>query len=410
MTIRLRDEFEKLTAAVGDQSDAERAIAAARGRRKRNGFVGAVSLAAVGATVLAIGLNWPPVGETAPPAGIDQTTAPQAVFRDWVPQPLTVGAPAPAGTMMLRSCAAADCSVKLLKSDKSTIDLADLRPELAQLIAANGLEGASLSPDAEWLGLRNGGGFDIYNLADSAKVYKLEAGAAESQWRVIGWNNNVTLVNVRQGRPLDYAVIDLTTGAKNKYQPPSGSQKLPVGVGGVGGDLALAQPIDVRVPISQRARVTKIAVSSLVIVPNPAESQSQGEQDGGQNTETDFTTFLQPGETLAGPAGVPITSTVLDPKGEMSDEVLTTVFAPSGDALVPVAVVRPDARQRFNVPASSTATTWSFLVVLSTDGIAVRRSNDGEPTADIVWVGVGDKQSVLQTVPKDAQVLLPGMG
>jgi hypothetical protein len=101
------------------------------------------------------------------------------------------------GTLIYRACAGDDRAVYLLRSDRTAYRLSDVRPDLAAKVRTYGFEGASLSYDAQYLGLRVGTGYEIHQLTGEKSVFTFEPGPRGSHWEVVGLGHSVAQRDAR---------------------------------------------------------------------------------------------------------------------------------------------------------------------------------------------------------------------
>lgn len=97
--------------------------------------------------------------------------------------------PAAPGTAMYRSCEGDECAVTLVAPSGERIDLADVHPDLAASLGAEGLADVSLSPNGHWLGRPEGGGYRLYHLdGGPVSVGEVAADPRGDRWELVGWS------------------------------------------------------------------------------------------------------------------------------------------------------------------------------------------------------------------------------
>jgi hypothetical protein len=420
VTSRLETAYQETAERIPDYTSAGRVISAAR-RRRTGRVAGTVVLAAalmIGSAVVAADSGlFDRLIDVAPAPGSEAAVEPIAPMEDWAPpSKVLAGAPPKVGTLIYRACTGRDCAIYLLRPDRTAFRLSDVRPDLAAKLRKYGFEGAALSYDAQYLGLRVGTGYEIHHLTQEKSVHTFEPGPPGSHWEVVGWGTaslNVTLAEYQGKRIIRYALLGLSISEYGLvyYRPPAGLGVLPVGHRG--DRVNVAEPVDTSLPVADRPRLTRRALGYIVLA--GTLSEPQGDDGGGIEEFDDLSMYMRAGETLAGPRGVPEMS--CPPLGRGRNEFLsyclTTVFSVRDGRLLPTAVVHGGwggSGARIDVPTSDSRGEWTFVAPLTDDGIAVTRSTAGSAHAvDLVQKTMDGDRRVLHRLPAGAQVLLPGM-
>ena len=420
MNERLRASYRQLGESVPMYGNVDRALRSARRRRvaQQVGIPALAAVVAAGAIVLGVTQPWSSTPQSLPPA-----EHPTAEITDWAPPTAQIGEPAKAGTLMYFSCAGYGCGMRLVALDGSEFDLAEARPDLAELLAEHGTSGVSLSYDAQWLGIPEDAAYTLYPLAvdpgrpgPPAEI-RVPAGPPGSHWEVVGWgwtSAGLTLAQWLDDRVLAFALVSTLTNGVRVVDQPAGTNLLPVAHGGDG--VLVADPIDTTVPFAQRTRVTQATVRDLHVA-----AYDGGERPGhltGPFSGPDNAECMQPTETLAGPDGVPVD---LEPPPSRAIRTMEEsvgallVFTPQEETLVPSALLRGRACSgqewmqlgRLDLPLSSAGEIWTFLGVLTDSEVAMARTT-AEGAIEVIEVGISGQRTLQQDLPSDAQVLVPG--
>lgn len=413
MRTDLKEAYQRLGESVPPMGDLDRALIAARRRRRRR--VAAAPLLA-GALVVAGSLAVdPPWSRESPrPATTPEISVPTetTTFNDWVPYQRRRGATAPVGTAVYRSCESGGCTVSLLRPDRSVIDLAMLRDDLAKQIAANGLGGASLSWDAKWLGFRVGRSYQLHDL-DTGEAKTLPAGPPNSQWSVVGWgvgSFNVSLAQYQGNQVLRYALVDfnpLDGPTVYIYTNPLGARTLPTQH--IGDGVMIALPIDMSASPVERTRVTQLPVDSLMLKTGQPERQGSISRVGAPRDI--YGSLLRDSETLAGPRGVPeVLSCGPSPKApEVFEICAIPIYARYGRTLQPKAFLLSGTDEkavRLGIDLPSGSGSVQALGVLG-QGIGIAyESPDGRSVELVEFATTGRR--MIHQLPRGSQVLLPG--
>ncbi len=357
--------------------------------------------------------------------------------------------PAAPGTMMYRSCAEGDCTVTLVAPSGRQIDLADVHPDLASSLAADGLADVSLSPTGHWLGRPEDGGYRIYHLEEPGIVEEVAADTRGDRWELVGWSEQSwapTLALYDEDKVVRFLTWDslLTTGAEccdgwrpRQYRPrsvdvPDDVVTTPIIGSTRPGLVPVAeptQPVDDELP---RVATTAppgdkwLVVRGLDRANRPGDIIETSSVEGGYGG-TSFEQCVGADETLAGPEGRIHTWWVRGSRSVHADTLTVTTAVYSQDPSVsePVAVVLwachggpwnsdrsgpfwngiPEGG-RLDLPTTDADETWTFLGMLPDGQVALTREADGTTT----YVRLGDSGELtdMHEIPTGAEVVTPG--
>ncbi len=437
MNENLRRKYRQLGETVPPYGHVDRAIADARRRRvvRRVGMP-AVAVAAVGGLIAGSASWWTDFTQPRPSTPASQQSSPasqqsspasqQHTLADWAPDRFRDGAPAEAGTLLYHSCAGGTCGIRLVDPAGNEFPLSDVRPDLAAAIRDSGVDGMTVSYDATWLGLSTDDGGYTFHSLPSAREHggpteiQVPPGPPGSHWEIVEWgwtSAGVSLARWSRGTVTAVASVD-TLGTSDQglvetVQVPLGLDLAPVADGAT--SVVMAEPVDTDVPPAERPRVTQATTRTLFV---------RGDDGGYSKGELlpptrgpDVSECLRPGETLAGPEGVPVfrdapPSPILKSGPESVGGAL--VFAPHNDGLVPSAMLRGRRCEgpgwmglgRLDIPVSTAGTDSAFLGFLSDGEVAIARSS--VEAVDVVAIGFNGEWLLQQGLPADARVLLPG--
>lgn len=294
--------------------DVEQAVALGRAAetRSRRGrwLITAVAAAAVVA-VVGVSAWWSPErpadpADEVPPPDSAPAIESRAVeiserIEDWMPGQLGPSDHAPVGTALARRCAEA-CRHLLVRADGTTIPVADVSPDLAELLADADPRTVSLPSDAGWLALPDAGSVRLYPLKPGTSVpVVFEPSDPSYRWELVGWGSGYTSAALAEydgaGTPVRYGYADLADREVFAVDAPEAGRYGPVGQFGVG----------VQVGDRARAGARLTAVRQLHVPVEPNDRWTAGTVDALPETSTDemldLSGLMAPAETLAGPDG-----------------------------------------------------------------------------------------------------------
>ncbi|MBM0125358.1 hypothetical protein [Pimelobacter simplex] len=331
----VRDELDHVN-AMGDV-----ATALASGRRKRaqrrTAVVALAAAAAVAAAVVPSVLvedarNAPksPAGQrkdAVPTPAANDVVPVDEFIRTWVPAAEMLGTPAPSGSVLARQCPTdAACRWTLVAADGEQLDLEDVSPGLAALLADVDPADVSLSYDGQWMAIDTAGTIRIQSLdptrSESAPTV-VEPTAAGSAWDLVGWGSGSLSLALAEtdasGRTTKYATIGLEGGGIDIVDAPEPGKYGPVA------DFGQGVQVSRRVPEG-----TRVTSSTTLVVPTSTDASLPMGEVTPFSEPIDASDLLQPGETLSGPNGLPELTT---PPDASRDEVWphATVFTPDGE-------------------------------------------------------------------------------
>jgi hypothetical protein len=341
--------------------------------------------------------------------------------------------PASAGTAMYRSCEDA-CTVTLLSPSGREIDLADVRPALAERLAEDGIADVSLSFTGRWLGQPDDGAYRIYDLSGRRSDIEVPAAADGDRWELVGWSEQSwapTLALYDGDRIVRFADWDNLTNTEVRYlDVPDGVVTTP-SLGHrpyyLSPVMDPIEPVDGRMPrIASTTPPTNrwLIVHRLYGPFTAGRIVNTSEWESGNNGQS-FEACVGPDETLAAPDGRIYQWEVRGSRSVHGDAVTvaTAVFSRDPDRTEPTAVVLWDCESRdttgipawenglpaggrLDLPTSTASETWTFLGMLPDGEVAMLRSSGDENT--YVRVRENGRLDPTYDLPADAQVVIPG--
>lgn len=411
MNESLRSAFQEAAALAGPSGDAAEAIAAA-GRRRRGRILGSSAGAAV---IVAAIIAGPTLSfdSTIPPAndGTQRSAAPTA---DQGVTGVRVKSLVGPRTVLYRTCGADGCTVGLANSANEHLDLPS---EVAERLAVDGFEGATLSTDGAWIGYPHDGKFAVVNAYDGRPSTVVPAGSPGSTWRPYFWTQDYLDLVLAQWTGDDvtaFAIVHVgysnTPDLRVVVEPNAlGEAHLPVAAGGALYnilELAEVQPVD---QPGGWPRVQELQERSLYTSRSPGGEPGLGPL----GRVRDLSPCLRDDETLIGPEGVPMSFTVA-PETSSDQDVATVAFRVHERGVVPSAVVKgcdgPAASaQRYDLPQSTSSDIWTFLGPITPDSSLMLHQTDLSLAGELVMVGPDEQQTVVGHVPAKTEILAPGM-
>jgi hypothetical protein len=430
----LKDAYRRLADSIPSYGDAQKAVTAARRRR----LAVTVAIPAVVAALAVGGLAAAHTitnSEPPPPAGPSPAPTDTTATTDLNANPGIVSDPAAPGGhfggLIYRTCDGSSCSVFVIQNiggnfynnEFELLDLAELRPDLASILAEPGLGGVTLSYDGAWLGIPNGEDFTLYNVYDKDRVVDLPRGPAGSRWEAYYWSpgyDQAVLAQHVGNRVARYAIVHLGYASNPEKRVvvtdnPSDANLLPIGLGYVYYDgYALGQPIDTSLSVSERPLISSYSFRNLF---DPSgDLNPPGLQP--EELSRDLAPCMHPGETIAGPEGVPMNFSAA-PETSPDQSLATVVFTTSGDNLVPTGIIRggcsstrfrpPEGAKRYDLPQSSSDTTWTFLGPIDHKRSLMGKAASGGDEMDLVVVSYLGPPQTVGHLPANSEVLMPGM-
>jgi hypothetical protein len=233
------------------------------------------------------------------------------------------------------------------------------------------MEGATLSYDAQWLGLADAQGYLVASLREGGTVARVPDAPAGERWTVIGWtpsSGSLALARVGTNGVTGFAMIDTfdPTGQKATVHTLD-ENPLPDWVPLYnGGDSVVMTP--------QRTPGETVTALESQTVFISSDQFSPGRHFAGQDAPVDFSNCLLDGETLVSTTGGVTLSTPPPPGApDVSEGSYTSsVLAYDSTALTPTALLSYDCSRREldDLPAGALPvprTTDTSLVTVRTD-------------------------------------------
>ncbi len=360
----------------------------------------------------------------APPEPDREPVGGAVPLQDWLenrtlgPGSIDATKPAAAGTAMYRSCAGDECSVTLVSPSGEHIDLGDVHPELAAVLAESGLDGVSLSPTGHWLGRPDDGGYTLYYLDGPDMVEEVAADPRGDRWELVGWSEQSwapTLALYSGDEIVRFAGWEsLITDEPTFVDVPPGVTTVPV-MGARPVMSAVTEPIEPFDGEWPRVATTAPPTSRWLLLRNVDREHRAGEVVDTSNWEdgyngTSFEQCVGPDETLIGPDGRIHSWQVRGSRPVHADRITVTTAVFSRDASVsqPVAVVVGGCAEgrRVDLPTPTDNGTWDFLGMLPDGQIALTRSSEGATT--YVLLDENGTLSPMHDLPNGADVITPG--
>ncbi len=416
MNESLRSAFQEAAALAGPSGDAAAAIAAA-GRRRRGRVLGSSAGAAVVVAAIIAGSTLS-FDSTIPPAdpGTPTSAAPTA---DQGVTGVRLKSLVGPGTVLYRTCGPDSCTVGLANSANEHLALPS---QVAERLAVDGFEGATLSTDGAWIGYPHDGKFTVVNAYDGRPSTVVPEGPPGSTWRPYFWTQDyldLVLAQWTGDNVTAYAMVHVgysnTPEMRVVVEPNAhGEALLPVAAGGVTNNvlsLAEAQPVD---QTGAWPRVQELQERMLYTTRSKVGGAQIGQPGlsppGGAR---DLSTCLRDDETLIGPEGVPMSFTVAPETSPDQDEA-TVAFRLDKRGVVPSAVVKgcngpAGSAQRYDLPQSTSSDFWTFLGPIAHNSGLMLHQTDHSLDGELVMVGPDERQTVVGHVPAKTEILAPGM-
>lgn len=191
--------------------------AARRQRAKRRIAFASIAAAAVAITSVGAGQLFSAQSPAPPSQGRQSEAASASPSRINSPTPsrpfinVQPGAAAPAGSMVYRDCASG-CRLLLQVPGGEPIDLGARIPELQSPIErAENLEEATLSYDAQWLGIPDGQVYLVANMREEGTVARVPAAPEGQRWTPIGWtpsSGSLALARTHDDTVTGFAMVE----------------------------------------------------------------------------------------------------------------------------------------------------------------------------------------------------------
>lgn len=383
-----------------------------RGRRHRvrsRAAAATLTVATVGLAAVGIGQLVTTTPSTPPSVGPDgaastpplrpDETAPPGPPRSFVAvQP---GSAAPAGTVAYLTCDEG-CRLMLASPGADAVDVGDGILELQSAIGSgDSIEGATLSYDGQWLGLRDGEGYLVASLRDGGAVARVPDAPTGERWTPIGWtpsSGSLALARVGTSGVTALAMIDTVdpTGQKTTVHTLD-ENPLP-------GWVPLYNGGDSVVMTRQRTPGETVTALETQTVFISSDQFERGERLAG-DSPIDLSDCLVEGETLVSSTGAPRVTTPPPPGApdESAGAYLELVLAYDANTLTPTALLGFDCsrRQFDDIPASTSP------VPRTTDTSQVTRRSDATTQVILEGDASADGRVVFEQ-DGPVEVILPG--
>lgn len=196
------------------------AVVERAGRRRRARARTAVAgLAVAGVTIAGISLGrmLPSQSPASPPTADQSESAPASPSPTKAPSPSRPfvegqsGSAAPAGSIAYHDCRD-DCRLLLHIPQSETVDLGAKIPELQPAIqTGERIEAATLSFDAQWLGIPDGQGYLVASLREGGAVSRVPDAPDGQRWSPIGWtpsSGSLALARINDEAVTGFAMVD----------------------------------------------------------------------------------------------------------------------------------------------------------------------------------------------------------
>lgn len=196
------------------------AVVERAGRRRRaraRGAVAGLAVAAVTIAGISLGQMLPSQSPERPPAGQRSDSPPASPSPTRAPSPskpfvrAQPGSAAPAGSIAYQDCRGG-CRLLLAIPESETVDLGARIPELRPAIrAGERIEAATLSFDAQWLGIPDGRGYLVVSLREGGAVARVPDAPDGQRWSPIGWtpySGSLALARIDDAAVTGFAIVD----------------------------------------------------------------------------------------------------------------------------------------------------------------------------------------------------------
>jgi hypothetical protein len=380
-----------------------------RTRRTRSRAAAAtLTVATVGIAVVGIGqlvtttpATPPSVGPdgaaSTPPPNPDETTPPGPTQSFVAIQP---GSAAPAGTVAYLTCDGGGCRLMLTSPGADAVDVADHIPELQPTIdSGNSIEGATLSYDAQWLGLPDGEGYLVASLRDRGAVAHVPDAPTGERWTPVGWtpsSGSLALARVGTSGVTALAMVDTSdpTGQNTTVHT--------LDVNPLPGWVPLYNGGDSVVMTRQRTPGETVTALEAQTVFISSDQFAPGERLAG-HSPIDLSDCLAKGETLVSSTGAPTVTTPPPPGAPdvSHGAYLDLVLAHDVTTLTPTALLGFDcSRREFDdIPAGTSpvprTTDTSQVTVRSDTTTQVILQGDASADERVVFEQDGPVQVTL---------------
>lgn len=314
--------------------------------------------------------------------------------------PVQSGGAAPAGSLAYRDCED-ECRLWLRAPKSEPVDLGRSIPELQPAIGSGfDIDKATLSFDAQWLGIPAGQGYLVASMRVGGAVVRVPNAPGGQRWTPIGWtpsSGSLALARTDGEEVTGFAIVDTfdVTGRQARVNTLE-RNPLPGWVPAYnGGDSVI---------VSKRARpgeATTGWVTQKIFV--SSDQFEPGEQLPAQNQRMDFSACLGANEALVSASGWVVVSTPPAPDAPDASEgaYTTSVLAFDSQSHKPTAILVSGCSRReitgdaaFNPQPRTTDSTLTRVV--------------GDRSTLIRLDGPGDVEKVVFEHEQLVEVILPG--
>lgn len=380
-----------------------------RRRRKRNRTAVASALVAAAAIVVAV-----PRLPTDPPAPsvADHPTPTPTPRETWKGESMLhfgvdpfvdaeVSSAAPAGTVAYRRCDPS-CTLTLTSPGTSPVDVGKKIPRLQPVFEEADLALATLSFDAQWIGIPDGQNYVVAHLQEDGEVLRVPSAPVGERWEPVGWtlgSSSLALMRTGPAGVSGFALVENGHPEFNQHEvhvlstnPLPGWQPFDNG----GDSVVVVQPTsDVML---SRLNLRNVFISS--------DQFEDGDHRGGDSTPPDYSKCLGPNETLRSPSGFPILSTPptsKSPYEESEGAFVGALLVFDVRSNLVTGVIGRDC-SRYDVPG---AAADGLVVPRTTDSSHVVVQDEGSTRVLLVKApGAGAK--VVFESQGETEVVLPG--